>query len=150
MDFAKFAAKGNEIINKISVKAEIPEDKASRILRATLHTLRNRIGVDESFHFLAQLPIVLKGIYVDGWKPNTAFVRIKHLHDFFDEVRSQDTGTAAYDLGNDKQAKQLMGVVFQVLREYISEGAFEHLTGQFSEEIQDFLRSTKKEEPTVW
>jgi uncharacterized protein (DUF2267 family) len=149
MDFAKYASKGNEIINKISSQATIPENKAGRILRASLHALRNRISIDESFHLLAQLPLVLKGIYVDGWRPNQPFERIKHMQDFLDEVRAMDTGNAAYDFGNDEKAKQLIGVVFQVMQEYISEGEFEDVLGHLPPEIRSFMQMQKKEQPTI-
>lgn len=38
-------------------------------LRSVLHALRDRLPLEESVHFSAQLPLLLKGVYFDGWNP---------------------------------------------------------------------------------
>ncbi|MCX4092434.1 DUF2267 domain-containing protein [Nocardia sp. alder85J] len=42
---------------------------AHRVLRAWLHTVRDRIGVVTSAHFTAQLPELLRGVYYESWRP---------------------------------------------------------------------------------
>lgn len=43
---------------------------AYRVLRAWLHTLRDRLTVDTAAHFAAQLPELLRGVYYEGWNPS--------------------------------------------------------------------------------
>ena len=43
---------------------------AYRVLRAWLHTLRDRLTVEASAHFAAQLPDLIRGIFYQGWNPN--------------------------------------------------------------------------------
>lgn len=43
---------------------------AYRVLRAWLHTLRDRLTVEAAAHFAAQLPELLRGIYYEGWNPS--------------------------------------------------------------------------------
>ena len=43
---------------------------AYRVLRAWLHTLRDRLTVQASAHFAAQLPDFIRGVFYAGWKPN--------------------------------------------------------------------------------
>ncbi|TCC21614.1 DUF2267 domain-containing protein [Kribbella sindirgiensis] len=43
---------------------------AYRVLRAWLHTLRDRLGVEASAQFAAQLPELLRGVYYEGWDPS--------------------------------------------------------------------------------
>ena len=43
---------------------------AYRVLRAWLHTLRDRLTVEASAHFAAQLPDPIRGIYYAGWNPS--------------------------------------------------------------------------------
>uniref|UniRef100_UPI003F9CFA71 DUF2267 domain-containing protein n=1 Tax=Mycobacterium sp. TaxID=1785 RepID=UPI003F9CFA71 len=43
---------------------------AYRVLRAWLHTLRDRLTVEASAHFAAQLPDLIRGIYYAGWNPS--------------------------------------------------------------------------------
>jgi len=42
---------------------------AYRVLRAWLHTVRDRLPVVGAAHFAAQLPELLRGVYYDGWDP---------------------------------------------------------------------------------
>ena len=41
--------------------------RAYRLLRATLHALRDRLTAHEAAHFGAQLPMLIRGLYYDGW-----------------------------------------------------------------------------------
>ena len=43
---------------------------AYRVLRAWLHTLRDRLTVQASAHFAAQLPDLIRGIFYAGWNPD--------------------------------------------------------------------------------
>jgi uncharacterized protein (DUF2267 family) len=38
-------------------------------LRATLHALRDRLPVNEAAHLGAQLPMLIRGLYYQGWHP---------------------------------------------------------------------------------
>jgi len=57
-------------------------------LRASLHALRDRIGVENAVHFGAQLPLLLRGLYYEGWRPAGTPTRERHLEDFLDHVAS--------------------------------------------------------------
>ncbi|HET7740764.1 MAG TPA: DUF2267 domain-containing protein [Mycobacterium sp.] len=39
------------------------------VLRAWLHTLRDRLSVEAAAHFAAQLPDLIRGIFYAGWDP---------------------------------------------------------------------------------
>ncbi|NMT65123.1 DUF2267 domain-containing protein [Marinobacter orientalis] len=47
----------------------IGEEEAWLRLKAVLQTLRDRITVDEAADFAAQLPIIVRGLYFEGWHP---------------------------------------------------------------------------------
>lgn len=44
---------------------------AFRVLRAFFHTLRDRLPLEEAVHLAAQLPELLRGVYYEGWRPDT-------------------------------------------------------------------------------
>jgi uncharacterized protein (DUF2267 family) len=50
-------------------------------LRATLQTLRDRLPLEEMVHLGAQLPMLVRGIYYESWKPSLE-VRKMHYDDF--------------------------------------------------------------------
>lgn len=62
---------------------------AFNALRAALHALRDRIGLDNAVHLGAQLPMLLRGAYYEGWHPAATPTRERHLADFIDQVAAQ-------------------------------------------------------------
>jgi uncharacterized protein (DUF2267 family) len=48
---------------------------AYRVLRAWLHTLRDRLTSDSAAQFGAQLPELIRGVYYDGWSPSRVPVK---------------------------------------------------------------------------
>jgi uncharacterized protein (DUF2267 family) len=57
---------------------EIAEDLGSDkhaalgVLRAVLHAVRDRLEIDESAQFSAQLPLLVRGMYFESWDPHLA------------------------------------------------------------------------------
>ena len=118
--FENYAAKGNEIINMLSKELNVSQDSAGRILRSTLHALRNRISLTESFHVLSQLPMAIKGIYVDGWNPHESIKRLRNRKDLINEIRNEDGLTSPYDFGDDEKTTKIIKGVFRTLSYHIS------------------------------
>jgi len=48
---------------------------AFRALRTWLHLVRDRLSVGSAAHFGAQLPVLIRGVYYDGWIPAEVPVR---------------------------------------------------------------------------
>jgi uncharacterized protein (DUF2267 family) len=74
MDIAAFQSTlqtTNEWLNELT--AEIGRDdsqQAYRVLRAVLVALRDRLTVEEATDFGAQLPMLIRGFYYEGWNPS--------------------------------------------------------------------------------
>jgi uncharacterized protein (DUF2267 family) len=60
---------------------------AYRVLRATLHALRDRIGPENAVHLGAQLPMLLRGLYYEGWHMAGTPTHERHREAFLDRVR---------------------------------------------------------------
>ncbi|KTD16773.1 DUF2267 domain-containing protein [Legionella jordanis] len=45
------------------------ESQCYAVLRAILHALRDKLPPELSVSLASQLPLILKGVYYDGWNP---------------------------------------------------------------------------------
>ena len=141
IDFDSYATKGLEVLNVLADDMKIPKDKAGRILRAVLHAIRSRISLDESFQVIAQLPMVLKAIYVDQWDPWHSFHRIQRLDELVRDVRRSDKGTRDNDLPSDDYARLAIGAVFRIFNHYLSPGEFRNIIAVLPRSVKDFVNS---------
>jgi uncharacterized protein (DUF2267 family) len=100
-------------------------------LRATLHALRDRITVEEVAQLGAQLPMLIRGFYYEGWDPTGKPLRIRHRDQFLDRVTSE----LAY--ANDKEPEEIVKAVFTLLVQRISDGEIEDIKHVLPEDIRD-------------
>jgi uncharacterized protein (DUF2267 family) len=137
-NFEKYAAKGNEFLNKLSVHLGDIEnrDRAGRILRSVLRALRNRITVQESLQLLSQLPMAIKSVYVDGWKISHEYVRIKTIEDFCEEVMKEDGLSVWRDFSNMEEAMESIEAVMKTLADYVTAGELHDVIDQMPREIK--------------
>ena len=149
LDFEKYATKGNEFVHLVAEDLKIPRGMAGRIIRAVLHALRNQLSHEESFQLIAQLPMALKGVYVDGWNFERVFSRISHVEDFLDEVRKEDGDRAGYDFGNDIKARLGVEAVIKALGYFVSDGEIDDIIDLLPKEIKEFTRHALASNETV-
>jgi len=146
MNFENYAAKGNQIVNEIASELGFPENKqlAGRLLRATLHTLRDRLTIPESFQLIAQLPMVLKAVYVEGWKYHEKPNRIKHIGEFVREVIHEDQPVGHHDISTTKDGENAVRAVLKVLKSHISEGEVEDILRSIPSDLRELWGTTKQ------
>jgi uncharacterized protein (DUF2267 family) len=138
LHFEKYAAKGNEFVNKVAVRLGHPEarDRAGRVLRCVLRALRNRLTVEENLQLLAQLPMAIKSVYVEGWKPGQQFERIKTIEEFAEEVIRQDGMSAWRDFSGHTEAIEAIEAVMKTVADYVSAGELHDVIGLLPGEVQ--------------
>lgn len=141
LNFESYAKGGHEFVKRVAAELNTKDtDRAGRITRCVLHALRNRITVEESFHLIAQLPMAIRAVYVDGWKVNASYVRVKDLEDFLSEIIKED-GTASWrDFSGIEDAQNAAWAVFRVLSYYASPGEINNVLGVLPEQLKDFLK----------
>ena len=117
------------MVNELAEELGIPDDKetAFRIMRAVLRALRNQITIEESFKLLPQLPMVIKGLYVEQWKISKKPEHVRTVHDFVSAVRHEDRPVGAHDLFTFKDGVNAVMAVFKVLRAHVSEGEIDDI-----------------------
>ena len=141
-DFEFYAAKGNAFVRLVADELDAPRARSGRVIRSVLHALRNCLSHEESFRLLAQLPLVLKGVYVDGWHFDKDNTPVGHLNDFLAEVMKEDKELAAYDFGDYENEKIAVASVFRVLSCFITEAEMEHVLGILPSELHAFIKES--------
>lgn len=112
----------NTWLNEVGRGLGTDSRTAWHALAAVLHTLRDRVSVDEARHFGAQLPLIIRGLFFDQWGPRHRLPRIRTKAQFVERVEVR--------LNNDFiDPEDAINVVFGVL--------LQHPTG----EIQKILRT---------
>jgi len=62
--------KTQEGIASIAQVAHLEKRDAYKSLRAVRQTMRDRLPLNDAVHFAAQLPMFLRGLFYEGWKPS--------------------------------------------------------------------------------
>jgi uncharacterized protein (DUF2267 family) len=145
----KYLNHSGEWMNKIAAEMEVSPEKAFRITRAVLHAIRNQISLEESFQWMSQMPIIWKGMYVDGWNLNHPFERMHHLHDWLNSIRAEESTSVAADFGNDIQMRETLTGFFHALSKKMSRQQLFQLSDLFTEEIKTFIQQALYEENRV-
>jgi uncharacterized protein (DUF2267 family) len=99
-------------------------------LRSVLHALRDRLAPDEAVHLGAQLPMLIRGFYYEGWKPAGKPLKERHLEEFLAHIQS-DFRQVEVD------TRKIASSVFTLLSEKISKGEIEDIKGILPHEIQE-------------
>jgi uncharacterized protein (DUF2267 family) len=111
-------------------------------LRVALHVIRDRLPVPETAALGAQLPMLLRGAFYEGWRPGHRPPRVHTLHDLYREVSAEladglgapphDVLVAAFALLEDRitsgEIAKLRHILPQPIREMwalVDRGTFE-------------------------
>ncbi len=144
LHFEQYAIEGNSFVKDYAKHMGLgPDyDKAGRILSAILHALRDVIPVNESLQLIAQFPMFLKAVYVNGWTLRRKPQKIKHMEEFIELVRHHNGITASQDLGeSDDLVERYLELTFIYLRKYISLGEMEDIRDTLPKDLKHMIYS---------
>lgn len=69
-------------LNEISARLGPDKHVAWRVLGAVLHVLRDRLQPELSAHLAAQLPLLVRGLYYEQYRPSLQPSQLQSAHDF--------------------------------------------------------------------
>jgi uncharacterized protein (DUF2267 family) len=104
--------------------------RAYSILRAVLHVLRDRLTVDEAANLGAQLPMLVRGFYFEGWRPSARPVKFRHKEEFFEQLDRLYPGLTASD------REQAVQAVFRLLSRHVTGGEIQQVRNQLPAELR--------------
>jgi uncharacterized protein (DUF2267 family) len=106
---------------------------AWRVLRVYLQLLRDQVTLDEAAQLAAQLPLVIRGAFYEGFDPGHQAKlrdRDEFLAEFADRAQLDGAGEAAH------AAK----AVTRVLQRHVSAGELDDVLAQLPEELRESLQ----------
>jgi uncharacterized protein (DUF2267 family) len=111
---------------------------AYHALRATLQAVRDRVTVDMAAHLGAQLPLLVRGIYYEGWKPAKNPVKARTREEFLKlvEERYDQREPVAYD--------DLTRTVLKTLNKHVTPGQVEGIREMLGEELKTLWPEPEK------
>ena len=114
---------------------------AYKVLSATLHAVRDRISPESAVHLGAQLPMLIRGFYYEGWHPAGTPTKLRQKQDFLDYVN----GDLFRGLGVDPETA--VKAVFGVMSSRLDPGEIEKLTALFPQELRSLWPLTPIGQP---
>jgi uncharacterized protein (DUF2267 family) len=144
LNFNLYAKEGNTFLKEYTKEMNLGNDtnKAGRIFAAILHALRDIITPQESLQFMAQLPMFLKAVYVNGWTMKKEKPKVKRMAEFIELVRKHDGVAAINDFEyNDELAERYIDTTFIYLRRYISLGEMEDIRDGLPKDLKSMVYS---------
>jgi uncharacterized protein (DUF2267 family) len=143
INFNKYAEEGNLFVKELAHNLGHPDEigRAGILLRAVLHTLRERITISESLNMIAQLPMFMKTIYVDNWKYREKPMRLKKK-EFLEEVEKHQRQYGEYEFSWEKSTEEIVKTVLRKLGKYITKGEFEDIMAQLPNELEEMFRES--------
>jgi uncharacterized protein (DUF2267 family) len=141
LNFNQYATEGNTFMKLYAKELDIIDDpeRAGRVLSSVLHGLRSIISVEESLQFMAQLPMFLKAVYVNGWKIKAKRDKVKNVEEFIDLIRAFSRNTSLFDFESDEIAEDYITSTFMVLRRYVSSGEMDDVRGELPKGLKGII-----------
>ncbi|TPJ54752.1 DUF2267 domain-containing protein [Mesorhizobium sp. B2-6-4] len=130
--FTHAAQQAQQWVNELARDLCWSEPSACRLLRSVLHTVRDWLSLAETADLSPQLPVLIRGIYFEGWNPSGPACERKKS-DFVLSVRT----SFGYD--DDVDFDVAINAVFKLLDRHISRG-----------EIVQVRNSMKKSLRKLW
>ncbi len=106
------------------------ESQAYSALRAVLQAVRDRLTVDEAANLAAEMPLLIRGIYYEGWKPAECPVKQRTRQEFVESVRRKLRGTNV-------EPANAIRVCLGLLQRKISAGEIADVRAMMPRELQE-------------
>lgn len=109
----------NDIMEELACEGD---RKAAYVaLRSVLHAVRDHLTIEEAADLGAQLPLLIRGIYYEGWTPSSKPVKERSKDAFLAHIRHAFTDNETVNVENVARA------VLRVLTAHVGAGEMAHV-----------------------
>lgn len=108
------------------------KDSAYQALRGTLHAIRDRLPAEEAVDLASQLPLLIKGIYYDGWTLRDKPEKFKK-EEFARRVHAQ------FEFDDNVNPAEVIRAVLRVMYRHVGEGELRDVKFNMPKEIQEWF-----------
>lgn len=112
---------------------------AWHVLGAVLRATRDRLPLELAAHLGAQLPLLVRGLYYDQWRPSGGPLKMRSRDEFLAHVADGLAGTRPVNIAKAAHA------VFAVLDHYVDPGQVRKVREALPEDIRELWPETARE-----
>ncbi|MFC6636779.1 DUF2267 domain-containing protein [Sulfitobacter sp. JBTF-M27] len=121
----------HEWVNELSERLDWSSKRSAlRMMRVTLHNVRDHLLPDELAQLSAQLPLLIRGIFFEGWVPKRTPVRERSTAAFVAAIEEGLGKTPEYRGAED------IRYVFEMLNNRLSAGEIKDVRASLPEGIR--------------
>ena len=124
--------KTHQWLDAISDRSHLDTHQSYQALRAVLQTLRDRLPANEAAHLAAQLPILIRGIFYEGWRPSDAPDPMD-FRLFLQKVADKIVTPRSID------PEAMTKHVFGVMRDFLAKGELAKVSRTLPKEFQELF-----------
>lgn len=128
--FAHAAEQAQQWVNELGVDLGWNDKRAYRLLRTVLHALRDWLQPDEAADLAAQLPILVRGVYFEGWRPTGAQAAERSKADFILRIDAAFSDDPIYD------SEAAIAAVFRLLDRHVSSGEIDQVRASMRKSLR--------------
>jgi uncharacterized protein (DUF2267 family) len=131
VNFTQAAQQAQQWVNELAEDLNWNERRAYHLLRCVLHALRDCLSPDEMTDLSAQLPVLIRGTYFEGWKPIETSVWERKKEAFIDRVQD------AFSDDLLKDPDRAVAAVFRLLDRHVSHGEIIQVRNSMKKTLRD-------------
>jgi len=122
----------HEWINELADRLDWSNQRGVfHLLRATLTNLRDLLGHNEAAQLSAQFPILIRGVFYEGWRPSDTPLKDRNKDSFIARIDADIREYPEY------RGEEDIYTVFAVLNSRISEGEIQDVRNSLPSSIRD-------------
>lgn len=122
-------------LNRICEDLGCDKAHAYHVLRGGLHTLRDRLTVEEAAHLAAQLPHLIRGIYYENWRPADAPQKLRDRAEYL-TILAENVGDT-----EDEDPEAAARAVFRLLKAKVDPNELRHVGALLPDDVTELYQA---------